>query len=114
MDGAASSMYGHSGNDVSNAWSATLHTFEPQRGFGSSSNTSVPELDRMIEEQKREMDPDKRIVMIRKIAEIKHDQVLAGITTYRPLITLAWRDNVHFVPWAMPSYWRGMQEVGFK
>ena len=49
-----------------------------------------------------------------KIAEIKHDQVLAGITTYRPLITLAWRDNVHFVPWAMPSYWRGMQEVGFK
>lgn len=114
MDGAASSMYGHSGNDVSNAWAATLHTFEPQRGFGSSSNTSVPELDKMIEEQKREMDPDKRIVMIRKIAEIKHDQVLAGVTTYRPLITLAWRDNVHFVPWAMPSYWRGMQEIGFK
>ena len=114
MDGAASSMYGHSGNDVSNAWSATLHTFEPARGFGSSSNTSVPELDRMIEEQKRELDPEKRIVMIRKIAEIKHDQVLAGVTTYRPLITLAWRDNVHFVPWAMPSYWRAMQEVGFK
>lgn len=114
MDGAASSMYGHSGNDVSNSWAATLHTFEPARGFGSSSNTSIPELDRMIEEQKREMDPEKRIVMIRKIAEIKHDQVLAGITTYRPLITLAWRDNVHFVPWAMPSYWRGMQEIGFR
>ncbi len=114
MDGAASSMYGHGGNDVSNAWAATLHTFEPARGFGSSSNTSIPELDRMIEEQKREMDPDKRIVMIRKIAEIKHDQVLAGVTTYRPLITIAWRDNVHFVPWAMPSYWRGMQEIGFR
>ena len=59
----------------------------PQRGFGSSSNTSIPELDRMIEEQKRELDPDKRIAMIRKIAEIKHDQVLAGVTTYRPLVT---------------------------
>jgi peptide/nickel transport system substrate-binding protein len=114
MDGAASSMYGHGGNDVSNAWAATLHTFEPARGFGSSSNTSIPELDKMIEEQKREMDPEKRIILIRKIAEIKHDQVLAGITTYRPLITLAWRDNVHFVPWAMPAYWRGMQEIGFK
>ena len=113
MDGAASSMYGHGGNDVSNAFAATLHTFEPQRGFGSSSNTSIPELDRMIEEQKRELDPDKRIAMIRKIAEIKHDQVLAGVTTYRPLVTLAWRDNVRFVPWATPNTWRSMQEIGF-
>jgi len=87
---------------------------DPARGFGSSSNTSIPELDAMIEEQKRETDPEKRVVMIRKIAEIKQDQVLAGIPTYRPLITLAWRDNVNFVPWAMPSYWRAMQEVGFK
>ena len=113
MDGAASSMYGHGGNDVSNAFAATLHTFEPQRGFGSSSNTSIPELDRMIEEQKRELDPDKRIAMIRKIAEIKHDQVLAGVTTYRPLVTIAWRDNVRFVPWATPNTWRSMQEIGF-
>jgi len=113
MDGAASSMYGHGGNDVSNAFAATLHTFEPQRGFGSSSNTSIPELDRMIEEQKRELDPDKRIAMIRKIAEIKHDQVLAGVTTYRPLVTIAWRDSVRFVPWATPNTWRSMQEIGF-
>ena len=28
MDGAASSMYGHGGNDVSNSYAATLHTFE--------------------------------------------------------------------------------------
>jgi peptide/nickel transport system substrate-binding protein len=113
MDGAASSMYGHGGNDVSNAFAATLHSFDPQRGFGSSSNTSIPELDKMIEEQKRELDPDKRIALIRKIAEIKHDQVLAGVTTYRPLVTLAWRDNVRFIPWATPNTWRSMQQVGF-
>ena len=114
MDGAAMSMYGHSGNDASNAFAATLHTFEAARGFGSSSNTSIPELDLMIEEQKREMNPEKRLPMVRKIAQVKNEQLLAGIPIYRPLFSIAWHDDVDFKPWPMPGYWRGMQEVGFK
>jgi peptide/nickel transport system substrate-binding protein len=113
MDGAASSMYGHGGNDVGNPWAATLHTYDAARGFGSSSYTSIPEIDRMIEEQKREMDPAKRIALIRSLAQIKNEQVLAGIPTYRPLVTFAWRDNVRHVPWPSGS-WRALQEIGFR
>lgn len=113
MDGAVSSMYGHTGNDVGNPWAATMHCYQPARGFGSSSNTCIPEVDRMIEEQKREMDPEKRIELIRKLAKIKHEQVLAGVTTYRPLVTFAWRDNVQYTPWPLGS-WRSMLEIGFK
>ncbi len=41
------------------------------------------------------------------------EQVLAGVTTYRPLVTFAWRDNVQYTPWPLGS-WRSMLEIGFK
>jgi len=113
MDGAASSMYGHTGNDVGNPWAATLHSYDAARGFGSSSYTSIPEIDRMVEEQKHEMNPERRTEMIRRLAQIKNEQVLGGIPTYRPLVTFAWRDNVRYVPWPAGS-WRSLQELGFK
>jgi len=41
--------------------------------------------------------------------------VLGGLTTYRPLVTLAWRTGkVNFVPWPSPGFWRNFQEIGLK
>ncbi len=71
-------------------------------------------MDKLIEEQRSEMDPVKRLVLVRHIAELKNDQVLGGIPTYRPTFTLAWHDNVAFTPWPTPGLWRSMQEIGFK
>jgi peptide/nickel transport system substrate-binding protein len=60
------------------------------------------------------MDPEKREELIRKIAKYKHDNVLGGVPTYRPVVTFAWRDKVEFKPWPYPGAWRGFQEIGVK
>jgi peptide/nickel transport system substrate-binding protein len=116
MDGILSDLYGHGGlpGDPDQAWSVTMHTFIPAGGWGASSFVSDPKVDALIEAQKREMDPARRLPMIRELARIKHDQVLAGVTTYRPLVTFAWHDNVTFTPWSMPGYWHSMQEIALK
>jgi peptide/nickel transport system substrate-binding protein len=36
------------------------------------------------------------------------------MTTYRPVITLAWRDKVEFRPWPFPGAWREFQEISLK
>ena len=69
----------------------------------------------MVEEQRRTMDPEKRAELLRQIAKRKRDQVLGGLTTYRPLVTIAWRtDKVSFTPWPWPGYYRNFQEIGLK
>jgi len=116
MEGAISDMYGHGGlpGDPGTAWQATLHSFEPGKGYGVSSYTSEKDVDELIEAQKREMDPAKRLPIVQQIARIKNERLLGGITTYRPLSTFAWRDTVDFVPWATPGIWHELQEIGFK
>jgi peptide/nickel transport system substrate-binding protein len=116
MDGVLSDLYGHGGlpGDPDLAWASTMHSFVPSGGWGASSFVSDPAVDKLIEEQKHEMDPAKRLVMVRNLARIKNEQLLAGITTYRPLVTFAWHDDIDFSPWAMPGYWHQMQEIGVK
>ncbi|NUT13366.1 MAG: hypothetical protein HOQ33_02535, partial [Cupriavidus sp.] len=46
---------------------------------------------------------------------LKQERVLGGLPTYRPLVTLAWRDNkIDYVPWPIRDYWRSFQEVSWK
>ena len=61
-----------------------------------------------------EMNLEKRTELIKKIARIKHERVAGGLTTYRPIVTLAWRDKVTFTAWPSPGFWRSMQEIGLK
>jgi peptide/nickel transport system substrate-binding protein len=109
-------MYGHGSlpGDPGTAWQAMLHSFVPGKGFGASSYTNDAEVDDLIEQQRREMNHDKRIVLLQKIARLKHERVLGGVTTYRPLATFAWRKEVKFEPWPAPGYWHQMQEIGFE
>ena len=68
----------------------------------------------MVEELKGTMDPEKRVELIQKIARYKHENVLGGMPTYRPVITLAWRDNIEFRAWPCAGSWRMFQEVSKK
>jgi peptide/nickel transport system substrate-binding protein len=68
----------------------------------------------MIEQLKTTMDLQQRDDLIRKIARVKHDRVAGGLTTYRPIVTFAWHDNVTFVGWPSPGFWRNLQQIGLK
>ncbi|MBB4375160.1 ABC-type transport system substrate-binding protein [Bradyrhizobium sp. cir1] len=115
FDGILMSMWGHAlPGDPAEAWAGMLHTYVPGKGFGSGSNTNDEKVDSMIDELKVAMNPDKRVELIKQIARYKHENVLGGVTTYRPANTFAWRDNVEFRPWPWPGSWRQFQEVGFK
>ncbi|MHC1950428.1 ABC transporter substrate-binding protein [Bradyrhizobium sp. UFLA06-06] len=113
MDGVLMWMWGHRlPGDPAESWSGMLHSFIPSKGFGSYSYTNDPKADAMIEELKTTMAPEKRVELIKQIARYKHENVLGGVTTYRPVITFAWRDNIEFRPWPSGS-WRVFQEVSF-
>lgn len=115
MDGLYSNMWGHGlPGDPGTPWAGHVHTYVPGKGWGVTSVHSDPELDAMIEELKRTMDLDARAALIRKIARVKHERVAGGLTTYRPVVTFAWRDKVTFKPWPAPGFWRSMQEIGLK
>lgn len=115
MDGVLSFMWGHGvPGDPGTAWSGHLHSFVPGKGWGTSSYASDPEIDAMVEEAKRTMDPAKRDELLKRIAVIKQEKVLGGLPTYRPLVTFAWRDKVDYTPWPWPGYWRNLQQIGLK
>ncbi|MBI3375474.1 MAG: ABC transporter substrate-binding protein [Betaproteobacteria bacterium] len=116
MDGVISWMWSHNlPGDAATPWAGHLHSFVPGKGWGSYSFTEDTEADAMVEELKKAMDPAKREELIRKIARNKQEKVLGGLSTYRPMVTLAWRSTkVEFTPWPYPGYWRGFQEVGLK
>jgi peptide/nickel transport system substrate-binding protein len=100
--------------DPSAAWGSQLHSYVPGGGWGIASYISDPEVDALIEQAKRTMEPMKRNEILRNIARLKHEQVYA-LTTYLPLATLAWRtDKVDFKPWPAPGTWHQMQELGLK
>ena len=115
MDGVMSWMWSQNlPGDPGTAWAGHLHSFVAGKGWGSYSQTNDAQADQMVEELKLTMDPEKRAALIKKIAKYKRDNVLGGFTTYRPMVTFAWRDKVEFKGWPYPGYWRGMQEVSLK
>lgn len=114
MDGVLSWMWSHGiPGDPGTPWAGHVHSFQPGQGWGSYSYTEVPELDALVEQQKATLDPAARVALLQQIARKRHDAVLGGLTTYRPLVTLAWRtDKVLFTPWPWPGAWHQFQQVG--
>ncbi len=114
-DGIVSTMSGQFiPSDPANAWVLHLHEYVPGGGLGAFSMTKDEKANKLVRELQATMDADKRSKLIKEIARYKHENVLGGIPTYQPVITLAWRDNVEFKPWPFPGYWRGFQEVAKK
>lgn len=115
MDGLFVWMYGQGlPGDPSAAWGSQLHTFVPGGGWGAASYINDPEVDTLIEQAKRTMEPGKRNEILRQIARLKNERV-HSVTTYLPLATMAWRtDKVDFKPWPAPGNWHQMQELGLK
>jgi peptide/nickel transport system substrate-binding protein len=116
MDGIISWMWSQGvPGDPGTPWAGHVHSFTAGKGWGSYSYTEDAELDSLVEQQRRTLDPAARIQILQKIARRKHDEVLGGLSTYRPLVTLAWRtDKVSFNPWPAPGFWRNFQELGIK
>ncbi|MDA9504419.1 glutathione ABC transporter substrate-binding protein [Bradyrhizobium sp. CCBAU 11386] len=114
IDGILMTMWGHGlPGDPAEPWAGMVHSYVPGKGFGSASSTNDAKVDAMIDELKLTMNPEKRVELIKQIARYKHENVLGGVTTYRPVNTFAWHDNVEFRPWPFPGSWRQFQEVGF-
>ena len=116
MDGVLSWMWSHGvPGDPGTPWAGHLHSFQPGQGWGSYSYTAAPEMDALVEQQKSTLDPAKREALLQDIARKKHEEVVGGLTTYRPLVTLAWRSNkVGFTPWPWPGAWHDMQQISIK
>ena len=68
----------------------------------------------MVEELKGTMDPEKRVALIQKIARYKHENVLGGMPTYRPVVTLAWRDKIEFRPGRRRAPGARSRKIGLK
>jgi peptide/nickel transport system substrate-binding protein len=102
-------------SDPGNSWAAaTLHSYKPDIGFGAYSHSEDPEADRLVVELQSTMDLGKRAEVIRRAGRYKYENLIGGIPTYEPIMTMAWRDNIDFKPWPFPGYWRAFQEVSFK
>jgi len=103
--------------DPGRAWGSQLHSYDPAKaatGWGAASYYSDAEVDGLLEEAQRTMDPDKRNSILQHVSRLKHERVYS-ITTYRPIGTFAWRtDKVTFVPWPVPAYGHQMQQIGLK
>ena len=107
MDGIMSTMWGQGlPGDPTDAWSGHVHTTGD--GWGSYSYESTPQLDTMIETLRTTMDLETRTRLIEEIARLKHELVAGGLPTYRPMITLAWREGIDFEPWPA-AFWRSMR-----
>jgi peptide/nickel transport system substrate-binding protein len=116
LDGLISQMWGHGiPGDPATSWDGLLHGFIPGTAFGLYSTITDPETDTLLDEQRRTLDPVRRAALLQQIARIKHDKLLGVLSTYRPLVTFAWRtDKVSFTPWPWPGYYRSFQEIGIR
>ncbi len=115
MQGIIVALWSHNiPGDPTTPWAGHLHSFKEKTGWGTYSYTADAKADAMVEELKNTMDPEKRDALAREIAKYKRDNVLGGLSTYRPIITFAWKDNVNFTPWPAPGNWRAFQQVSFK
>ena len=105
--------FDHAGKMRLHPFAGHLHSFVAGKGLGAYSYTDDKKADEMVDEVRGVMDPEKREALIKRIAQYAHDNVLGGVTTYRPVITFAWRDKVDFHPWPAAN-WRNFQQVGLK
>jgi peptide/nickel transport system substrate-binding protein len=100
--------------DPGRAWGSQLHSYDPANGWGAASYYSDAEIDGLLEEAHRTMDPDKRDAILQRVSQLKHERVYS-ITTYRPIGTFAWRTGkVAFIPWPIPGFGHQMQQIGLK
>jgi len=114
MDGVISWMWGHGVvGDPGSPWAGHLHCYTPGTGWGSYSTYCDPMFDELIEQQKGEMDPVKRETILKMIARLKHKMIAGGLTTYRPMVTFAWKSKVRYKPWP-GAYFHELQEIGLK
>ncbi len=110
MDGIVSWMWGHGTlGDPTDAWSGHLHSYGD--GWGWYSYHDDPELDEMVQTLRVTVEPEAKEALLREIARLKHERVAGGLPTYRPLVTLAWRDTLRFKPWPQAN-WRMMRDIG--
>ncbi|MDE0691192.1 MAG: ABC transporter substrate-binding protein [Gammaproteobacteria bacterium] len=110
MDGVLNTMWGQGlPGDPTDAWAGHVHSAGD--GWGNYSYHSDPELDALIEELRTTMAQGRRVELIRHIARLKHERVAGGLPSYRPMITLAWRDTLDFSPWP-GAFWRSMRGMG--
>lgn len=115
LDGIITTMSAQSiPADPGAAWTLALHSYKPNTGFGSYSQTSDAKADEMVEQMQATMDPVERNKIMRDLARYKHENVLSGVVTYEPIITMAWRDTIEFKPWSSPGYWHAFQQIGYK
>jgi peptide/nickel transport system substrate-binding protein len=116
MDGLLMFLWGIGvPGDPSAPWFGFMHSYVPNTGYGQYSYTNDHEMDALLEEQNRVMDPEKRIALVRKIAKIKEERLLGGIPTYQPLTTFAWHgDKVDFTPWPWTGKWHEMIGIRLK
>lgn len=115
LDGPISWMWGQGiPGDPGIPWGGHLHTYKAGEGWGSYSYSSDADVDALIEASGKIMDPVERGKKLQEIAKIKHERVLGGLTTYRPLVTFAWnKEKVDFTPWPV-GFWRSLQQIGLK
>ncbi|MGB3503393.1 MAG: ABC transporter substrate-binding protein [Mesorhizobium sp.] len=111
-DGIISTMSGQGiPSDPANVWVLHLHEYVPGGGLGAFSMTKDETANGLVRELQGTMEPARRSELIKQIGRYKHENVLGGIPTYQPIVTLAWRDRIKFKPWPFPGYWRGFQDV---
>ena len=107
MDGIVNGMWGQGlPGDPTNPWSGHLHS--PGDGWGTYSYYSDPEIDGLVKQLRATLPEAEHEALARKIAALKHERVLGGLPSYRPMITLAWRDNLDFTPHPGAG-WRAMR-----
>ena len=110
MDGIVSGMWGQGlPGDPTNPWSGHLHS--PGDGWGTYSYYSDPEIDALVKQLRATMPEAEHEALVRRIARLKHERVLGGLPSYRPMITLAWRDKLDFKPHPGAG-WRSMRGMG--
>jgi peptide/nickel transport system substrate-binding protein len=116
LDGLISQMWGHGiPGDPGTSWDGLLHSYVPGTAFGLFGTISDPETDTLLDQQRETLDATKRAALLQRIAHIKHDKLLGTLSTYRPMVTFAWRTSkVSFTPWPWPGYWRSFQELGIR
>ncbi|MEE2777867.1 MAG: ABC transporter substrate-binding protein [Acidobacteriota bacterium] len=110
MDGIGHWMWGQGlPGDPTDAWSGHLHSTGD--AWGPYSYHADSELDAVVEELRATMDLGEKEALIRRIARVKHDRVAGGLPTYRPLLTMAWRDSLDFLPEPLAG-WHSMRGLG--